>query len=72
MEVKIGDPSANPYFASAVVLGLALDGIEQRTPLPPEIAVDPATLDDVVTLPTDQATVIAALDGSSPHPRHPR
>jgi glutamine synthetase len=71
VEVKITDPSANPYFASAVILGLALDGIEQRTALPPEVTVDPAKLSDderstagVVTLPTDQATVISALDGS--------
>jgi glutamine synthetase len=72
VEVKVVDPSANPYFASAVILGLALDGIEQRTPLPPEVTVDPASLGDdersragVVTLPTDQAAVIDALDGSS-------
>jgi len=65
VEVKVCDPSANPYFASAVILGLALDGIEQRAPLPPEVCVDPATLGDVATLPTDQAAVISALDGSS-------
>jgi glutamine synthetase len=72
VEVKVVDPSANPYFASAVILGLALDGIEQQTPLPPEVTVDPAGLSDdergragVVTLPTDQATVIAALERSS-------
>jgi glutamine synthetase len=72
VEVKVVDPSANPYFASAVILGLALDGIEQRVPLPPEVTVDPAGLSNedrsragVVTLPTDQATVIAALEGSS-------
>ena len=72
VEVKIVDPSANPYLASAVILGLALDGIEQQAPLPPEITVDPVDLTDddrsragVVRLPTDQATVIAALDRSS-------
>jgi glutamine synthetase len=72
VEVKPVDPSANPYFASAAILGLALDGIQSRSPLPPEVAVDPAGLSDedrdragVVALPTDQATVISALDGSS-------
>ena len=72
VEVKVVDPSANPYFASATILGLALDGIEQRAPLPPEVAVDPASLSDdersrakVVVLPTDQAAVISTLDGSS-------
>lgn len=70
VEVKVVDPSANPYFASAAILGLALDGIEDRAPLPPPVSVDPATLADeeragVTVLPTDQATVIATLDGSS-------
>jgi glutamine synthetase len=72
VEVKVVDPSANPYFASATILGLALDGIEQRSPLPPGIGVDPASLSDeersrsgVVLLPTDQATVITTLDGST-------
>ncbi len=72
VEVKAIDPSANPYFASAAILGLALDGIEQRTALPPDVTVDPATLSDnerahagVTLLPTDQSTVIATLDSSS-------
>jgi glutamine synthetase len=46
VEVKIVDPSANPYFASAAILGLALDGIERELPVPPETTVDPATLTD--------------------------
>jgi glutamine synthetase len=72
VEVKIVDPSANPYFATAAILGLALDGIEQRTPLPPETTVDPASQSDeerdragTVLLPSDQAEVISALDESS-------
>ena len=36
VEVKIVDPSANPYFATATILGLALDGIERKLTLPPE------------------------------------
>ena len=71
VEVKIVDPSANPYFASATILGLALDGIERSLPLPPEIGVDPAALTDdqrdaagVTLLPTVQAEVIDALDES--------
>ena len=46
VEVKVVDPSANPYFATAAILGLALDGIERKLPLPPETTVDPATLTD--------------------------
>lgn len=72
VEVKIVDPSANPYFATAAILGLALDGIENGATLPPEVKVDPAALTDaaraaagVVLLPSEQATTIAALDHSA-------
>jgi glutamine synthetase len=72
VEVKIVDPSANPYFATAAILGLALDGIEHGAALPPETPVDPATLSDdertaagTVALSTDQAEQITALDDSA-------
>jgi glutamine synthetase len=72
VEVKIVDPSANPYFASAAILGLALHGIQHHTPLPPETTRDPADQSDderrragTVLLPDGQAEVIAALDGSA-------
>lgn len=71
-EVKIVDPSANPYFASAVILGLALRGIAESAPLPPEITVDPATLTEtqrasagVSQLTGAQAQTIEALDHSA-------
>jgi glutamine synthetase len=72
VEVKVVDPSANPYFATAAILGLALDGIQDNAALPPEITVDPATLSDsdrshagIVQLSGSQAQTIAALDNSS-------
>lgn len=72
VEVKVVDPSANPYFATAAILGLALDGINSGAALPPETSVDPGTLSDAdraaagtVALSTDQAQEIAALDGSA-------
>jgi glutamine synthetase len=72
VEVKIVDPSANPYLASAAILGLALDGIERGLSLPPETNVDPATLTDdqrasasIVLLPSAQGPALDALDGSS-------
>lgn len=72
VEVKVIDPSANPYFAAAAILGLALDGIEQELSLPPEATVDPSTLTaqqraeaGIVALPTSQADALDALDGSS-------
>ncbi|MGH3959221.1 glutamine synthetase family protein [Mycobacterium sp.] len=72
VEVKIVDPSANPYFASAAILGLALDGIKRNATLPPETTVDPASLSaadrdgaGIIRLPEAQSEVIAALDGSA-------
>lgn len=72
VEVKIVDPSANPYLATAAILGLALNGIEHHAALPPEVTVDPQRLTDrerraagVVRLTDRQADAIAALDGSS-------
>lgn len=44
VEVKVVDPSANPYFATAAILGVAVDGIETHAPLPQEITVDPKDL----------------------------
>ena len=71
VEVKIVDPSANPYLATAAILGLALDGIQNGATLPPEVTVDPHTLTDTqrhaagaVRLSCDQADAIAALDHS--------
>jgi glutamine synthetase len=72
VEVKVVDPSANPYLASAVILGLALDGIKHHAVLPPETTIDPAKLSDserasagIVRLPESQAESIAALDNST-------
>jgi glutamine synthetase len=72
VEVKVVDPSANPYLASAAILGLALDGIKRQAPLPPETTIDPANLSDsdrnragVVRLPEAQVEAITALDKST-------
>jgi glutamine synthetase len=72
VEVKVVDPSANPYFATATILGLALDGIERNLPLPQEVTVDPALLTDdqrtaagVTQLPCDQSEVIDVLAESA-------
>lgn len=72
VEVKVVDPSANTYLASAVILGLALDGIRRHATLPPEVTVDPALLSDserqrggIVGLAHSQSEAIAALDDSA-------
>jgi glutamine synthetase len=71
VEVKVVDPSANPYYATAAILGLALDGIERKLPLPPEMTVDPAALTDdqrnqagIKLLASRQADALDALDQS--------
>ncbi|AFM17604.1 glutamine synthetase [Mycolicibacterium chubuense NBB4] len=72
VEVKVIDPSANPYLATATILGLALDGIEHELRLPAEVAVDPSSLSDaeraaagVSVLSSDQTAVLDALDDSA-------
>ncbi|MGV0789825.1 glutamine synthetase family protein [Mycolicibacterium sp. XJ2] len=72
VEVKVVDPSANPYLATAAILGLALDGIERELTLPPETTVDPATLTDeqrqrasIVAMAQNQAEAVDALDRSA-------
>jgi glutamine synthetase len=72
VEVKVIDPSANPYLASAAILGLALDGIDRKLSLPPETTVDPATLTDqqrdengIVLLPDVQSKALEALGQSA-------
>ncbi len=72
VEVKVIDPSANPYLATATILGLAAHGITEELVLGPEVRVDPASLsedqrvdDGIVLLPNLQSDNLAALDSSA-------
>jgi len=72
VEVKVIDPSANPYLASATILGLALDGIKRQALVPSETTIDPANLSDsdrdgagIVRLREAQFEAITALDNST-------
>jgi len=72
VEVKVIDPSANPYYATAAILGIALDGIERKLPLAPETTVDPATLTEeqrkqagIKLLASSQADALDALNQSA-------
>lgn len=65
-ELKLVDPSANPYLATAAFLSSALRGIDRELDLPDEIPVDPSTV--AVTPPplqTAQAAAIDALENSA-------
>lgn len=71
VEVKVVDPSANPYLASAVLLGLAFDGIERSLPLPAETTTDAGRLDDagraaagLSLVLTDPSEMLDAFSGS--------
>lgn len=69
VEVKIVDGSANPYLASAAVLGLAQHGIRNQLPLPDEVPVNPTELPAQrqadLALAADQATALDALERSA-------
>ncbi|BBX89890.1 glutamine synthetase [Mycolicibacterium boenickei] len=64
VELKIIDPSANPYLAAAALLGSALRGIDKALPLPSEVTDDPAATASQ-PLPTDHRAVIETLESSS-------
>ena len=69
VEVKVVDPSANPYFATATILGLALDGIEQKLTLPPETTRRPVQPDRQAA---DRRRDKSAADQSGAGPRRAR
>lgn len=71
VEVKVIDPSANPYYASATILGLALDGIRTEAALPPETTKDPGRLSEddlaragIMCLSESQIKAISTLGNS--------
>jgi glutamine synthetase len=65
-ELKLVDPSANPYLAIAAFLGSALRGIDRGFELPAEVADDPAQVSDAPPpLPIDQRAAIEALESSA-------
>lgn len=65
VELKVVDPSANPYLAAAALLGSALHGIGEDARLPDEITGDPASGAAVTTpLPHQPSVIIDALEKS--------
>jgi glutamine synthetase len=64
-ELKLIDPSANPYLAAAAFLSSALRGIDAGLELPAEIPENPAQSDvETLPLPTGQREAIDALEAS--------
>jgi glutamine synthetase len=65
-ELKLIDPSANPYLAAAAFLGSALRGIDRGLDLPAEIPENPAqSATAPPPLATDQRSAIDALENSA-------
>jgi glutamine synthetase len=65
VELKVGDPSANPYLAVAAFLGSARLGIERGLVPPDEVAVNPAESGRHLSgLPPHQAVALDALAAS--------
>ena len=65
-ELKVVDPSANPYLAIAAMLWSAHEGIRDGLPPPTEVGSNPAAYrEPVEILVPEQAAVIAALAASS-------
>ena len=65
VELKLIDPSANPYLAAAAFLGSALRGIDRGLELPDEVPKDPSRRrDTAAAAPTEQRAVIKAIESS--------
>lgn len=65
IELKVVDPSANPYLAVAGLLGSALGGVRRELPLPDEVPGNSAESGlELPPLPVDQAAAIDALEAS--------
>lgn len=65
-ELKLIDPSANPYLAAAAFLGSALRGIDHGVELPAEIPENPAQSATArPPLATDQRSALDALERSA-------
>ncbi|QNE46521.1 glutamine synthetase [Glaciihabitans sp. INWT7] len=71
VEVKIVDPSSNPYLTTAAILGAALEGIRSSLTLPAEVTANPAEQTEVqqqesatVLLPSELGPTLDALAGS--------
>jgi glutamine synthetase len=66
IELKVVDPSANPYLAVAGLLGSARLGVQLTLPLPAEVSVHPSQSGvELPQLPAHQAEAIDALEASA-------
>ncbi|HEX3922464.1 MAG TPA: glutamine synthetase family protein [Streptosporangiaceae bacterium] len=62
VEMRIGEPAANPYLYLAANIAAGLDGIRRGLEPPPAVEADPYVA-DAPMLPTSLADAVSALDG---------
>jgi len=61
VEMRIGEPAANPYLYMAANIAAGLDGMRRELQPPPAVEADPYAA-DAPMLPTSLADAIRALD----------
>jgi glutamine synthetase len=61
VEMRIGEPAANPYFYLASNIAAGLDGIRRGIEPPPPVSADPYAA-EAPMLPTSLSDAVAALD----------
>ncbi len=62
VEMRMGEPAANPYLYMAANIAAGLDGIRRALDPPPPVEADPYATENVA-LPASLAQAIGALDG---------
>ena len=65
VEMRSGEPAANPYLYMAANVAAGLDGIARSLTPPPAVEADPYAAPGAVMLPTSLAAAVRALDGDS-------
>ena len=64
VEMRLGEPAANPYFYLASNIAAGLDGIRRGVEPPPPAEADPYTI-EAPPLPTSLAEAVDALDADA-------
>ena len=62
VEMRSGEPAANPYLYMAANVAAGLDGMKRSLTPPPAVEADPYSAEGAVMLPTSLAAAVKALD----------
>jgi glutamine synthetase len=61
VEMRSGEPAANPYLYMAANIAAGLDGVKRSLTPPPAVEADPYSAEGAVMLPTSLAAAVKAL-----------